>query len=189
MCSSDLQVAVSFATPMIALGDPRAAAPATVSCEPGAEGRGRWVDSRRWVFDFDRALPGGVRCTVAIVDALRDLSGATVARIAPAEFSTGGPSITSSQPSEGSTIAEDQAFALELDAQATAASIEAHAWLVAAGIPEKIAVTVADDATRDAVVAAIRSEDPWWKPEGPVVVLVPRRRLPPDAKEIGRAHV
>ncbi|MFM8408828.1 MAG: hypothetical protein ACKOCT_01000, partial [Alphaproteobacteria bacterium] len=180
---SPAQVAMAFSTPMIALGDPRAGAPAAVSCEPGAagRGRGRWVDSRHWVFDFDKALPGGVRCRVALASGTRDLAGTEVATLPPAEFSTGGPAIVSSQPSEGSTIAEEQAFALELDAAATPASIEANAWLVASGIPEKIPVSVADDATRDTVLAAIRSEGAWWNPEGPVVVLVPRRRLPPEA--------
>ena len=176
------QVTVSFATPMIALGDPRAAAPATVACDPASGGRGRWVDSRHWVFDFDEALPGGVRCTIAIAPGLSDLSGAAVAAHPAGEFSTGGPAIVSSQPSDGSTIDEDQAFALELDAAATRDSIEAHAWLVATGIPEKIGLSVADDATRDAVLAAIRSGDSWWQPTGPVFVLVPKRRLPPEAE-------
>lgn len=176
------QVTVAFSTPMVALGDPRAPAPASVECAPAATGRGRWVDSRHWVLDFDKPLPGGVRCTIAISSGLSDLSGATLPARAPGEFSTGGPSIVSSQPSGGSTIDEDQAFALELDAAATRESVEAHAWLVAAGIPEKIGVAVADDATRDAVLAAIRSEDSWWQPTGPVVVLVPKRRLPPEAE-------
>ncbi len=172
------QATVSFATPMIALGDPRAAAPASVSCTPEARGAGRWIDSRHWVFDFDAALPGGERCSIGIAAGLRDLAGHALEPTASHGFSTGGPSIVSLRPDAGSTIVEDQAFAVELDAEATAASIESQVHLVAVGLPEKIEVTVADAATRDAVLAT----DRWWEPRGPVVVLVPRRKLPPEAK-------
>ena len=59
------QVAVRFSEPMVAFGDPRLADPFTVRCEGDAErlkGRGRWADSKNWIYDFDADLPAGQRC-------------------------------------------------------------------------------------------------------------------------------
>src|SRR6185437_16633013 len=54
------QVVVRFSGPMVALGDPRLADPFKVSCP--AQGKGRWADTRNWVFDFDADLDAGIRC-------------------------------------------------------------------------------------------------------------------------------
>src|SRR6185312_14427857 len=54
------QVVVRFSDSMVTLGDPRLADPFTVSCP--ARGKGRWADTRDWVFDFDADLDAGVRC-------------------------------------------------------------------------------------------------------------------------------
>ena len=56
------------------------------------------------------------------------------------QFDTGGPAIVRSLPYEGSRIDENQIFILGLDAPATAASIVANAYCVAAGINERIPV-------------------------------------------------
>ena len=48
------QVAVRFSEPMVALGDPSRTDPFGIDCE--VPGRGRWVDERNWVYDFDRPL-------------------------------------------------------------------------------------------------------------------------------------
>src|SRR5688572_11090648 len=59
------QVTVRFSEPMVAFGDPRLTDPFTVQCDGDAErtkGRGRWADSRNWVYDFETDLPAGIRC-------------------------------------------------------------------------------------------------------------------------------
>ena len=60
------QVAVRFSEDIVKFGDPgvknSAATPFTIECtEPG---QGRWLDSRAWVFDFNRDLPPGIRCSL-----------------------------------------------------------------------------------------------------------------------------
>ena len=61
------QVAVRFSDAVVAFGDPRLPDPVNLSCTgaPPA-GSGRWVDDRRWVYDFREAVPPGTRCTVKL---------------------------------------------------------------------------------------------------------------------------
>ena len=69
------QVRVRFSEPMIAFGDPRAAAPVDGQCGAGV---GRWVDAREWAFDFAAPLPGGLRCGYTLKPGLHTLAGAAV---------------------------------------------------------------------------------------------------------------
>ena len=62
-----------FSEDMVPLGDPRAPAPATNDCKLPSSGR--WVDTRTWVLEFDKSLPGGVSCTVELTPDLRTASG------------------------------------------------------------------------------------------------------------------
>src|SRR6185503_12222633 len=114
------------------------------------------------------------RCTAEIRSGLLDLAGRAIEGAHRFELSTGGPAIVESRPSAGSQIAEDQAFVLSLDADATAATIEAHAYFAADGVPERIPVAIASPE----VTAAILATDPDERPRGPYVVLQARRRFP-----------
>ena len=85
------QVVVRFSGSMVALGDPRLADPFTVSCPAG--GKGRWADTRDWVYDFDADLDAGVRCRFTLRPGLKSSSGAPVAGPRSFRFETGGPAI------------------------------------------------------------------------------------------------
>src|SRR5690349_15608514 len=63
------QVAVRFTEPMVAFGDPRVPDPFNVACEGDAsrlKGRGRWADTKNWIYDFENDLPAGQRCRFAL---------------------------------------------------------------------------------------------------------------------------
>ena len=62
------QVTARFSEAMVAFGDPRLEDPFEVNC-PEA-GTGRWADHRNWVYDFERDLPAGVRCTFRLKEGL-----------------------------------------------------------------------------------------------------------------------
>ncbi len=132
------QASARFAAPMVPFGDPRELDPFVVDCP--AKGRGRWADTRNWVYDFERDLPAGVRCSFTLAPGLVALDGQALDGGARFEFDTGGPAIVRSLPYEGSRIDENQVFILGLDAPATAASIAANAYCVAAGVNERIPV-------------------------------------------------
>ena len=133
------QVSARFSEAMVAFGDPRLEDPFAVSCsEPGS---GRWADHRNWVYDFDRDLPAGVRCTFRLKEGSKTLSGNPLAGRTEFSFSTGGPAILQSLPHQGShQVDEEQVFILGLDAPASEASILENAYCAADGIQERIGV-------------------------------------------------
>ncbi len=134
------QVTARFATAMVPFGDPRELDPFDIDCVE--RGKGRWADMKNWVYDFDRDLPAGVRCTFALKTGVTALDGKALDAGQRFEFSTGGPAIAKSLPYEGARIDEHQVFILGLDAPATAETIRAHVHCVAAGINEQIEVRI-----------------------------------------------
>ena len=145
------QASLAFTTPMVAMGDPQASAPATGNCLAGATAR--WADPRHWVVDFPRALAGGQRCTLELKPGLRDAAGALVGGPRRFDFATGGPTIRAALPDpDGGGIAEDQVFLLALNAPPTPASVAAHAACLIDGVGETVPLDILPDATRDAIL-------------------------------------
>lgn len=172
------QVSVRFSEAMVPLGDPRAARdPFTIEC--AAKGASRWADSRTWVHTFEADLPAGLHCAFTLRDDLRALAGAVIEAPRRFEFSTGGPAVLDVQPSWG-RIAEDQRFALQLDAPATTASVEQHVVLRAEGQLDAIGVRVVTGAERDAVLATLD----WDPADARHLVLEARQRFAPEAKVV-----
>lgn len=148
------QVAARFSEPMVAFGDPRLPDPFEVDC--AVPGRGQWVDARNWIYDFERDLPAGLRCTFTLKPDLQAVSGAALEPHPPVGFSTGGPAILESLPYEGTEVDEEQAFILVLDAPASAESVAANAWCDIAGVAERVDVQVLEGDARKAILAARR---------------------------------
>ncbi len=197
------QVVVRFSASMVTLGDPRLPDPFTVSCP--ARGKGRWADTRNWVYDFDADLDAGIRCRFTLKPGLRSVSGAPIASGPRAfRFETGGPAVMGSLPQDGwSEIDEEQVFLLRLDAQARQASIEAHAYCAVDGLAERIPVRVLTGAKRRRILAERRAlgYDYYWllwksgwvshirvrnrsmeQREALIAVLQCARRLPPGTR-------
>src|SRR5450631_4771194 len=91
------QVSARFAQAMVPFGDPRELDPFDVDC--AEKGKGRWADSKNWVYDFDRDLPAGVRCAFTLKSGITALDGTTLAAGQQFGFSTGGPAVLRSLPS------------------------------------------------------------------------------------------
>jgi hypothetical protein len=146
------QITIAFDSDMVPLGDPRIADPAVVECG-GAPGQGRWVDGRHWAYDFAAPLPAGLRCQVQIKPDLKAVDGSPLSGRREFAFDTGGPAIRDSLPSEGeSQIDAEQVFMLVLDAPATPASVQAHAWCAAENLAERLPVTVLEGEARQQVL-------------------------------------
>jgi uncharacterized protein YfaS (alpha-2-macroglobulin family) len=140
------QVLVRFSAPMVPFGDPRLAEPFDIQCPQS--GKARWADTRNWVYDFDRDLPGGVACTFRLKDEVTTLTGEVVAGSREFTFNTGGPAIRQSMPQEGSSVDEEQIFILGLDAPADTASVVANAWCEVQGVQEKVGVRLVGEDER-----------------------------------------
>jgi hypothetical protein len=169
------QVQAAFNEAMVAYGDPSAAAdPFTVECNQ--EGQGRWVEPRKWVYDFKADLPAGVRCVFRLKPDQKSLSGKPLIQ-RDFSFSTGGPAILSSVPYEGFRgISEDQVFILKLDAPVDESSVLAHAGFIVPGIKERIGLRILEGAERQHVLDSQR----WLSAGGSEVFLLvqARQRLP-----------
>ena len=149
------QVAARFSEPMVPFGDPRLGEPFAIDC-PEA-GKGRWVDTRNFVYDFERELPAGVRCTFTLKPELKTLDGKPLTGTQLFSFSTGGPAVRLSVPYEGaSNIDEEQIFVLGLDAVALVAPIEEHVHCAIEGIAERVGVRLVAGEERKAVIEGRR---------------------------------
>ena len=150
------QVAVRFSEPMVAFGDPRLPEPFEVRCEGDParlKGRGRWADTRNWVYDFEQDLPAGQRCTFSLKPETK-AQGAREFR-----FNTGGPAVMSSLPSKGHHSIDDlQWFLLAFDTQVDAPSLEKHGWCEAAGIQERIPLRLLSEREKRELIEANRAD-------------------------------
>jgi uncharacterized protein YfaS (alpha-2-macroglobulin family) len=150
------QIAVKFSEGVVAFGDPRLPDPFSVSCQGAAPaGEGRWADERAWLYDFREPLPPGTRCTVKLRPEWKPsasaLTGAT-----SFSFSTGGPAVVWTRPSEGSTIEEDQHFLVQLNGPAVESSVLANVACEVEGVGERVPVRIVTGAVRDALLKAER---------------------------------
>lgn len=135
------QVKVRFTTDMIPLGDPRGNDPFTAKCS--VSGKGRWVDTKNWAYEFPRRLDAGEICTFKPVANLRDLAGNRVASARQYSFNTGGPSVQRTRPWEGSgNIEQDQYFGLWLDGKVDQKSVTEHAWCEVSGLAEQVPLRI-----------------------------------------------
>ena len=162
------QATAHFSEPMVPFGDPGIADPFDIVCPD--QGKGRWADSKNWVYDFDKDLPAGVQCSFSIKPYLKALSGNSVMR-RTFFFSTGGPAIINSRPNEGNDrIDEEQIFMLTLDAPALEESILANAYCAISGISERIGVKILKGEERGQL---LRAE---YKKEDPTIVVLQCRQ-------------
>ena len=145
------QVAARFTDAMVPFGDPRLTEPFDTDCPE--KGTARWADQKNWVFDFERDLPAGVRCTFKLKPGLKTLDGS---RLEPASFTftTGGPAVIEYLPFRHQQADEEQIFILGLDAPAKPETILAHAYCDANGVTEKIPVKLVTGEPRSQLLEA-----------------------------------
>ena len=149
------QVSVRFSEQMVAFGDPRLSDPFDIQCPE--KGRGRWVDGKNWIFDFDSDLPGGIQCEFSLKPDLKTISGKPVMGQHRFLFSTGGPAITDMNPREYEylEIKEDQAFVFYLDAKADEASVLANVWFSVEGINQRIGMNILKGEEKEKILKSI----------------------------------
>ncbi|WP_443018949.1 alpha-2-macroglobulin family protein [Sphingomonas sp.] len=133
-----------FSAPMVPLGDPRAAAPAKVTCPVGGEGR--WVDPSTWVYDFATGLPGGASCRFELNETLKSSAGYAVSGTRGFTVDAGGPVARAVMAgTDGSSeIEEDQVFLVAANMPASRQSVGANAYCAVDGLGEKVPVEVLD---------------------------------------------
>jgi len=129
-----------FSEPMVALGDPRATPPVTVTCPVGSGGR--WIDPQTYVVEFERPLPGGISCAVALREKLASTRAVAVAGARSFTIDTGGPSARAVLAGGLDGIEEEQVFLVAANVAPSPQSVSANGYCAVDGIGEKIALDV-----------------------------------------------
>jgi len=180
------QVVLRFDAPAVAAGDPRAAAPATLTCQTASggaatppAGSGRWADAQRWLYDLREPLPAATRCTLKIAAGFAPIAGA-LEGATEWRFATGAPRVVAVQPYEGAPIEEDQHFLLRFNGPADSAGAARRAWCEVEGLGERIGVKLIDGAARDALLRARAREFNRW-PANSLLLLACQRPFPATA--------
>lgn len=179
-------VQIQFDDDMVPFGAAQLPAPLALSCSGATvQGAGRWLDSRRWTYEFTEALPAGVQCRALLRADLRSLGDAAIQGPAEFSFSTGAPQLLASLP-YGSPIDEDQVFVLRFNGPVDAASVQENSRCVVDGIGEAIPVRRITPAQRAQVLDTLW--DTRFDASEATQLLQCARLLPPDASvriEIG----
>lgn len=178
------QVQVRFSEDMVRLGA-GLMNPFRVGC--AMKGRGRWVDTRNWVYDFDKDLPSGIACQFIPVEKLRGVSGRPLKTYPPLKFTTGGPRVFDMRPYEGySGIDENQVFLLRFNGESDRSSIVKSSYCLAENIKEKIPLRfLTVEETRTFVAQLPQEYQDWWQQADAAKerrAVSCARALPPAAK-------
>ena len=179
------QVTARFAHAVVPFGDIRLESPFEADCP--AKGTGRWVDGQQWVFDFEKDLPAGIRCSFKLKPGLKTLSGLPIVGPSQFSFDTGGPSITDSLPGQDSDdIDENPLFILKLDAPASQESVAAHAHCEVDGLQERIDTNLLQGEERSKLLSGpLKDRYDYFfadTPDDRLLILQCRRNFPPNAK-------
>jgi len=170
------QVHARFSEDMVAFGAQDLPAPFEPQCaEPG---RGRWLNAREWVYQFERSLPPGTDCRFSLKPDLRALAGSAARGGTVFGFSTGGPAIVRSIPRNGARIEEEQPFVLVLTGPASRESMREHLWCQVRGVAERIPIAFVSDAERAALLAHLHLQ----AAAETVVIARCKQRFAPGAK-------
>ncbi|KRA06845.1 alpha-2-macroglobulin [Acidovorax sp. Root568] len=154
------QVVAKFDAAAVNFGDPKATAPLSLSCSDASvtKGTGRWTGEREWVFDFERDLPPGVRCTASVKPGFKSPAGAELTGAKSYQFNSGGPFVQNLRPSTYEQIDEEQFFVLFLNGPATTASVQSNVWCTAEGVGERIPVRLIEGAQRAEILKGLGLE-------------------------------
>ncbi|WP_411823094.1 alpha-2-macroglobulin family protein [Leptospira sp. 'Mane'] len=152
------QTQVRFSKPIVALGDPRPKQDIfKINCP--IPGTSRWIDSSTWVYEFEKELPGGVKCDFTLSDSVKTLDGQNISGQKTFLFDTGGPSVLYLNPYSGNTIDEDQIFVLNLDAKPDISSVKRYAYFTEQDLSNRIGLEIVDGSERTAILRSRYTED------------------------------
>ncbi|TGK13804.1 peptidase inhibitor [Leptospira fletcheri] len=146
------QVLAIFREPIVALGDPkRKVSPFKIECP--ISGEERWITETDWAYEFPEPLPGGVVCKFT-TQAIQSLAGNKLEPGKTFTFHTGGPGVRSSQPYQGGTIAEDQAFLLEFDTEPKLGDLNTKIYFSVEGLENRIPIRIVQGKEREELIKA-----------------------------------
>jgi alpha-2-macroglobulin len=178
------QVVIKFDEATVNFGDPRAPAPASVSCSDAqaSKGNGRWTSEKEWIFELSQDLPAGVRCTVAVNSGFQSATGRRITGASSYAFNSGGPFVRRIQPWPGSRIDEEQMFVLQLSGAADPATLAGNIWCNVEGLGERVPVKMVEGSARAELLKSLDLTKAAERDPLRIVTLQCNRRLSADAR-------
>ena len=147
------QVTARFSEEMVSFGDPLLDDPFVIDCP--TTGKGRWADNRNWVYDFDKDLKSGMKCTFTLKAGLKAAIGSALTGVQAFSFNTGGPQVEDAVPGDGNKeIVEDQVFLLTLDGEAQEDSVAGNVFCYIGETKEKVGIRIVGGRQREEIVKA-----------------------------------
>ncbi len=142
------QVKVTFSTSIVSFGNPRANLEIfDIDCPQ--KGKGRWLDDRTYVYEFEKVLSTGIVCRFQLKENLVALNSRKISGKKLFQFSTGGPSVRTIAPYEGNYIEEEQIFALVTDAVVDESSIPSNVYFNVEGLKSRVEASLISKSNSD----------------------------------------
>ncbi|WP_249661402.1 MG2 domain-containing protein [Variovorax sp. PCZ-1] len=178
------QVVIKFDEAAVNFGDPRAAAPATLSCSDSqaSKGNGRWTSEREWVYELEQDLSAGVRCTVAVNSSFQSPAGRRISSASSYAFNSGGPFVKRIWPYEGQRIDEEQIFVLQLSGAVDPATLNGNLWCNVQGLGERVPFKMVEGGARTEVLKSLGLTKAAERDPQRILALQCNRRLSADAR-------
>ncbi|WP_297923589.1 MG2 domain-containing protein [uncultured Agitococcus sp.] len=144
------QARARFAEDMVRVGDKNVRNPFIVSSSCKNYGRGRWLDTRTWAYNFNNNLPVGTKCEFNLVTGLKSVAGKPVKAYPYYQFTVGdvtfgydysatqGVRVVDAWPYHGNSILDDQVFLVKLDKPTDPRSLPSQVYCLTSDSPEKL---------------------------------------------------
>lgn len=130
--------------------------PFIVQCDdPEAIGAGRWLDARRWVYEFVELISAGASCTAQTNPVFVATQDRKLSPNVSYSFNSGGPKLLSSRPYYYSDISEDQAVVMRFAAPVDPKELEQLGGCAVDGVGEMIPLKVIDGERRTELLKAV----------------------------------
>ncbi|MFH2123608.1 MAG: MG2 domain-containing protein [Pseudomonadota bacterium] len=170
-------ITAQFSTKMVKLGDTAAPAPFVIHCGK-VGGEGRWLDANTWAWRLDRPLQSGERCEFVLRSDLVTPNGEPLDGRKRFEIFAPGPWPRTIFPRPEATVAEDQAFIINVGGGLpTTASVEKSIWCEAEGVGNRIPVRLVPDSLRREILSHSNTHSGQT-----ALVLSCTEKLPPGAR-------
>lgn len=179
------QVTARFSEAVVRFGGGKLFNPFRIGC--AVPGKGRWLDTRTWVYDFERELPAGLACQFVPVTGLVTASGKPVAESPTYRFQTAAPQVVDVYPYDGEeNISEDQLFLFKFDGENDRQKLLTHTYCLVENIKEKIPLRFLTPEESRALISKLPSHyQEWWNNREGVSerrMANCSRQLPPGSK-------
>ena len=148
------EVVIRFTDSMVPMGSPNVFMDLfQITCP--TTGKFSWIDDKTLTYQFSKALESGVMCEFALKDSAKTLSGLQMGGKKIYSFTTGGPYILQSEPSDGASIDPGQYFYLQTSTELDKASLLQKLYFSLEGRREKIEPLFATDEEEESIYSIL----------------------------------